>query len=87
MEYVQHFQGYDNEVSLEFTLNFGVEQSMVVGTLVEVIEETVVEVTGFPRIGERWYSRRTSKPEILQQFLELGEALVKKGTKVTPLRI
>ena len=55
---------------------------MVVGTLVEVIEETMTKVIGFPRIGERWYSIRTSKPEILRQFLELGEALLKKSTRM-----
>jgi hypothetical protein len=48
MEYVYRLQGYDDEVDLEFALNFGVEQSMVAGTQMEVTKEIVVEVTGLP---------------------------------------
>ena len=36
MKYVQHLQQYDDKVALKFTLYFGVEQSIVAGTLVEV---------------------------------------------------
>jgi hypothetical protein len=49
MEYVQRLQGYDNEFSLEFSLNFRAEHSMVVGTLVEVTEETMA--------GSYWLAR------------------------------
>jgi hypothetical protein len=76
-------QGYNEDIALEFTLNYRVEHSTVSGTHVEVTEETMAEVIGLPHIGERWYSQRTSQPEILRQFLEPGEALVKKGTDLT----
>ena len=54
IEYIQRLQGYDNEVVLGFNLNFKAEQSMVVGTLVEVTKEIVAQVTSLPKIGERW---------------------------------
>jgi hypothetical protein len=82
MEYVQCLQGYDDQVALEFTLNYRAEHSMVAGAQVEVTKETLAEVIGLPRSGERWYTRRTSQPEIMRQFLEPREALVKKGTMI-----
>ena len=72
MEYVQCLQGYDDKVALEFSLNYRVENSMVDGAHVEVSE--------LPQKGEIWYTKRTLQPEIMKQFLEPREDLVKKGT-------
>jgi hypothetical protein len=56
MEYVLRLHGYNDEIVLEFILNYIVERSIVARTHVEVTEETMAEVTGLPHIGERWYS-------------------------------
>ena len=42
-------------------------------------KEVIVEVIGLAQIGEHWYCRRRSNPKILEQLIEQGEALVKKG--------
>jgi hypothetical protein len=51
----------------------------VVGAHIEVMEETLAEVTAY-QDRKRWYMRRTLQPEVLRKFLEAKEALVKKGT-------
>jgi hypothetical protein len=80
MEYVQRLQGYDDEVAMEFSLNFRAEHSMVVGAQVEVTEETLAKVIGLPRTRREMVHKKNLQPKILRKFLEAGEALVKKGT-------
>jgi hypothetical protein len=60
MEYVLRLHGYNDEIALEFSLNYRVEHSIISVTHVEVTEETVEEITRLPQTGERWHTRRTS---------------------------
>jgi len=80
MDYVLRLHGYNGKIVLELTMNYRDEHSTLVGAHIEVIEEKLVEVTGLPRTGEWWYTRRTSQPRFLRKFLETGESLVNKGT-------
>jgi hypothetical protein len=81
MDYVLRLQGYDEDIALEFFLNYRAEYSIVLGTHVGVTEETMVEVTGLPQIREWWYNKRTSQLDVLRKFLEPREDLVNKGTR------
>jgi hypothetical protein len=44
-----------------------------------VTEETVAVVTGFPTIGERWFSRKAHLPEAQKGFLVDDEKVQTKG--------
>jgi hypothetical protein len=80
LEYLNRLQGYDDNVALEFAINFREIRTEVVVVVMQVTENVIAKVIGLPQMGERWYCRRRPKPKILEQFLELGGALVKKGT-------
>jgi len=43
--------GYNEELTVEFTLHLGEEGSLVCGVVIPVKEESIVEVTGFRKLG------------------------------------
>lgn len=65
MEYVHRLKGYNDELSLEFSLNFRANRSMVAWIVMEEIEEIMVEVTRIPQEEEPWYYKKNFKPKIL----------------------
>jgi len=55
MEYLHKLQGYDDDVALEFSINFREIKTEVIGTMVPMTEEKIVEVIGLTHTGEHWY--------------------------------
>jgi hypothetical protein len=65
IDYVQKLQGYDDGISLQFTINIRGEKTIVADIQVEVTEEAVAEATGLPKIGERWYIRQLHSQDVI----------------------
>jgi len=56
--FFQKFQGYNEQVSKEFALNFDGKRARIGEIEIEIIEEFVAQVTYFPRQGGKWFKNQ-----------------------------
>lgn len=80
MEYIRKLHGYDDDIALECSIHYREGIPKVAGTVVHVIEEVIVEVTGLPQTKEQWFSPQKLQLDIFHKFLEAGEHIQKIST-------
>jgi hypothetical protein len=68
-EFLTTFQGYDEQVSMEFALNFDGHEVEIRKLLMLVIEQTVVKACRLVVGGERWWKKEHVVIEFVNQFL------------------
>ena len=71
--YFKKLQRFNEVEVLEFSQNLTERYSIVNGVRIPVTEESVVVVTGFPRTGNRWFSRKSHLPKEEKDFLVSDE--------------
>jgi hypothetical protein len=67
--YLDRLKGSNKEIATKFALNLREGSSRVCGIEIPVTEEAIVEVSGLPQNGQRWFSRRSILPEFPESFL------------------
>ena len=55
IKYFQRLNGFHEEIKFQFTLNLIGEHSEIRGLRIDVSEWALAEVTGLPKIGNRWF--------------------------------
>ena len=53
--YFQIFNGFHEETTLQFSMNFTGEYSEIIGLRIDALEQAITEVTGLPQTGEHWF--------------------------------
>ena len=48
-------------------------RSVVAGIVVHAIEEAISKVSGLLQMGEKWFAPQKPQPDIVRNFLEVGE--------------
>jgi hypothetical protein len=81
--YFERLDGFDSDISLEFTHNLTGTHSHVRGLEISVTEAVISSVTGLPRTGRKWFGRRTTIPNAKTNFLEEGEQVQPRGRGTT----
>jgi hypothetical protein len=72
-------KGFIEDEVLEFSQNVTKGYSMVNGVRILVSEESIASVTGLPRIGDRWFNRKTHLSDAQKGFLVNTEQVQTKG--------
>jgi hypothetical protein len=75
-------KGFNEDEVLEFSQNLTEGYSMVNGVRIPVSEESIVVVTRFPTIGDRWFNRKTHLLYAQKGFLIDNEQVQTKGRGV-----
>jgi hypothetical protein len=70
-EFLTTFQGYDERVSMEFSLNFDGHEFEIGKMLMLVIEQTIAKSCRLVVGGERWWKKEHVVTEFVNQFLLL----------------
>jgi hypothetical protein len=68
-EFLTTFQGYDEQVSMEFALNFDGHKVEIGKMLMLVIEKTIAKACSLVVGGERWWNKEHVVTELVNQFL------------------
>ena len=55
IKYFQRINGFHEEMTFQFSMNFTRDHPIIKGLRIDVSEQALVEVTGFPRIGNTWF--------------------------------
>ena len=61
------------DTTLQFALNLTNTHSTLRGLRIDIIEVIVVEVTGLPQIGTRWFDRKATNSTAVRDFLVASE--------------
>jgi hypothetical protein len=70
IRFCEKIQGYNAQVTKEFSLNFNGVQSRIVDFTFQVSEETVVAATEIPIQGEKWFKGMPLDPVFYTDFLK-----------------
>jgi hypothetical protein len=81
--YFERLGEFDQEQVLEFAQNLQDDFSMVQGVRISVTEEDIVQVSGLPAIGIRWFSRKKVILNAQQEFLRPDERVEPRGRGVS----
>ena len=81
--YFERLGEFDQEQVLEFAQNLQGDFSVVQGVRISVTEEDIVQVSGLPAIGTRWFSRKQVILNAQQDFLRPDEPVELKGRGVS----
>ena len=73
IDYIRRFQGHDNDIALEFVMFYREGRSEVAGVVVHATEEAIAEVSRLLQTGEKWFAPQKPQPDIVRNFLEVGE--------------
>ena len=68
-EFLTTFEGYDEQVSMEFALNFDGHEVQIGKMLMPVIEKTIAKACRLVVGGERWWKKKNVVTEFVNQFL------------------
>jgi hypothetical protein len=68
-EFLTTFQGHDEQVSMEFSLNFDGYEVEIGKLLMLVIEQTIAKACRLVVGGERWWKKEHVVTEFVNQFL------------------
>jgi hypothetical protein len=82
ISYFKKLKGFDEDEVLEFSQNIIEGYSMVNGVRILVSEESIASVTGLPRIGDRWFNRKTHLSDAQKGFLVNTDQVQNKGRGV-----
>jgi hypothetical protein len=69
ISYFKKLKEFSEDEVLEFSQNLTEGYSMMNGVRIPVIEGSIVAVTGLPRIGDRWFNRKTHLPDAQKGFI------------------
>ena len=83
MAYFERLNGFHKETTLQFSMNLREDQSMAKGLRVEVSDRAMVEVTGLPRIGRKWFGRKRPNLHAIENFLTARESVRPRGRGTT----
>src|ERR1700733_2488015 len=81
--YFERLGEFDQGQVLEFAQNLQDDFSMVQGVRISVTEEDVVQVSGLPATGIRWFSRKKVILNAQQEFLRPEERVEPRGRGVS----
>jgi hypothetical protein len=82
ISYFKKLKEFSEDEVLEFSQNLTKGYSMVNGERISVTEASIVVVTGFPRMGDRWFHRKTHLLDAQKGFLINTEQVQTKGKGV-----
>jgi len=80
--YFKKLKEFSEDEVLEFSQNLTEGYSMVNGAKIPVTEASIVVVIGLPRMGDRWFNRKTHLPDAHKGFLVNTEQVQTKGRGV-----
>jgi hypothetical protein len=69
-ELFARFQGFDDRIMLHFAQGFNGRVAQEGNLVTRVSKETVVNATGLPREGERWFKNQLAECDICNWFLK-----------------
>jgi hypothetical protein len=72
-EFLTTFQGYDEQVSMEFALNFDGHEVKIGKMLMLVTEQTITKACRLVVGGERWWKKEYVVTKFVNQFLLLDK--------------
>ena len=81
--YFERLGEFDPQQVLEFAQNLQGDYSVVQGIWISVTEEDIAQVSGFPIIGARWFSRKQVILIAQQDFLLPEEWIEHKGRGIS----
>ena len=81
--YFERLGEFDQEQVLEFAQNLQGDFSVVQGVRISVTEEDIVQFSGLPAIGTRWFSRKRVILNAHQDYLRPDEPVELKGRGVS----
>jgi len=81
--YFERLGEFDQGQVLEFAQNLQDDFSMVQGARISVTEEDIVQVSGLPATGTRWFSRKKVIMNAQQEFLRPEEQVERRGRGVS----
>ena len=68
--FFEKFQGFDNEVTLQFAKGFDGKITQIGNFVMAVNEKTIARATGFPLEGEKWFKNKVIDKQLALQFLK-----------------
>jgi len=80
--YFKKLKEFSEDEVLEFSQNLTEGYSMVNGARIPVTEASIVVVIGLPRMGDRWFNRKTHLLDAQKGFLVNTERVQTKGRGV-----